>query len=1033
MKKLYLYLGLLGAGLMLGSFSALISRNTGGTFATGTCYTPNYYCPDGYQDNGSGSGTNACIKYTDVIQVTKAECAANGGVLVNGVCWDYVTTSKLREACNTGYTWDSTSGKCCQDDPSDSDCGVYTDSSTRSECLDCTDPNCSWSFTSNKCYCSTVTTCDDYSSTSLKSSCNNCENNFGVWDFDNSTCTLLEFSSCSDYYDVGADELGRQCELSGNGKYWDFTKHEPITGSCEFSTDCAAGEYCYLGVCTTQTSCSQYNTDSLYYDQCNKCESWDLKWNFKTNSCLSVECDFSTDCAAGYFCNSSKVCQKRTTCSQYGTDSLYYNRCSECESLENHLWDFFSEACYDNTKGCTNTTDCAAGYFCNGAEVCQKQTSCNEYVLNSLYYNQCKTCVSNWSFETNKCNCTNNSQCGDGYACSNGSCVVDDCSSDSECGKCKEKYGIWDSGACTLPTSCNDYRTGGYNALASQCSEALRNGNGWDFTNHKIVVCESGYTLEASTGKCVRDSSTGTSKSGYYFINSSGQCSEYPSLPGYCIQPGTLYYSNAEYYACDWSLSCEQAAAAYYGNSGGAAFYTAQGSLNGRTYYTDSNCTNALATTGGGVSSEASKWCNTKPSFDGNVIALKVGESVTLTDANGVLGEYSVSSSSGALSVSVNGNTLSITANKETSGADIILSKGSRTPYQAYCSSTSQAYAIASALPYVTAGLSVYTTNETVEDTYGGFKIIKKSDVGTVLEGVKFKIGTNVNGEEGSGWKYYSTDSNGQIEISNIKTGTKYYYQEVETLDGYILDNQVHNLTIKANTVLEVEVINYSDTKAMFKLIKTNEGGVPLPGVKFKIGTDLKGTEGTDWSYMLTNESGYITIGNIDLNTKYYYQEVETLDGYVVDDQIREIIIDGTNGIYVVTVVNYSGTSATIIKKDAKTGAIIRNVEFEIYSSDNTLLYTKKTDKDGKLVIQGIENGKYYAKEKEAPDGYLLNKDKHYFEISDSNKNVVITIKNVPDNPDTGSIFIYTTMIIGAICLGVSIYQYRKLKNVEFM
>ena len=43
--------------------------------------------------------------------------------------------------------------------------------------------------------------------------------------------------------------------------------------------------------------------------------------------------------------------------------------------------------------------------------------------------------------------------------------------------------------------------------------------------------------------------------------------------------------------------------------------------------HTDSNCTNALATTGGGVTSEASRWCNTKPSFDGNVIALKVGES----------------------------------------------------------------------------------------------------------------------------------------------------------------------------------------------------------------------------------------------------------------------------------------------------------------------------------------------------------------------------------------------------------------------
>ncbi len=703
---------------------------------------------------------------------------------------------------------------------------------------------------------------------------------------------------------------------------------------------------------------------------------------------------------------------------------------------------------------CYQTVDkVVRGYSCpNGGELSSDELQCCTEVLQCAYYNR-HSCENAYSNSTQSCTCIEDSDgCWKKDSCTSiAPTSCNDYTSSTmrnNCSNCDESGGSWNfnNDSCSCPNgyilgndgiceangnmTCGDYTS--ESGWRDDCRNCQNSGGSWGFTSHSCS-CPSGYTLNSSTGKCVSDSSTGPSKSGYYFINSSGQCSEYPDLPGYCIQPGTLYYSNAEYYACDWSLSCEQAAAAYYGNSGGAAFYTAQGSLNGRTYYTDSNCTNALATTGGGVTSEASRWCNTKPSFDGNVIALKVGESVTLTDVNGVLGEYSVSSSSGALSVSVNGNTLSITANKETSGTDIILSKGSRTPYQAYCSSTSQAYAIASALPYVTAGLSVYTTNETVEDTYGGFKIIKKSDDGTVLEGVKFKIGTNISGEEGSGWRYYSTDSNGEIEVSNIKTGTKYYYQEVETLDGYILDNQVHNLTIKANTVLEVEVINYSDIKAVFKLIKTNEGGIPLPGVKFKIGTDLNGTEGSDWSYMVTNESGYITVGNIDVNTKYYYQEVETLEGYIIDNEIREIIIDGTNGIYVATAINYSGTSATIIKKDAKTGAILRNVEFEIYSSDNTLLYTKKTDKDGKIVIQGIKNGKYYAKEKEAPDGYLLNKDKHSFEISDSNKNVVITIKNVPDNPDTGSIFIYTTMIVGAICLGVSIYQYRKLKNVEFM
>ena len=797
------------------------------------------------------------------------------------------------------------------------------------------------------------------------------------------------------------------------------------------------GKYCTTDVIDAYSSSACKGKGGTWIDD---------KWCYKTVDKV----------VRGYSCpNGGELSSDELQCCTEVLQCAYYNRYS-CENAYSNSTQ--SCTCIEDSDGCWKKDSCTSIV----------PTSCNDYTSSTMR-NNCSNCQKSggsWNFNNDSCSCpsgyvlsgnscikdpnycSSDSECGQFEECNNNRCVVNsiyaDCfdtsvSYKSECKACIDAGNYWgednvckDSGGHEVDkySKCDDYSSAGQSATKKRCNSCTSDVGTWSFTNH-TCTCKDGYTM--TDGICVKNSSTGPSKSGYYFINSSGQCSEYPDLPGYCIQPGTLYYSNAEYYACDWSLSCEQAAAAYYGNSGGAAFYTAQGSLNGRTYYTDSNCTNALATTGGGVTSEASRWCNTKPSFDGNVIALKVGESVTLTDVNGVLGEYSVSSSSGALSVSVNGNTLSITANKETSGTDIILSKGSRTPYQAYCSSTSQAYAIASALPYVTAGLSVYTTNETVEDTYGGFKIIKKSDDGTVLEGVKFKIGTNISGEEGSGWRYYSTDSNGEIEVSNIKTGTKYYYQEVETLDGYILDNQVHNLTIKANTVLEVEVINYSDIKAVFKLIKTNEGGIPLPGVKFKIGTDLNGTEGSDWSYMVTNESGYITVGNIDVNTKYYYQEVETLEGYIIDNEIREIIIDGTNGIYVATVINYGSTSATIIKKDAKTGTLLRNVEFEIYSSDNTLLYTKKTDKDGKIVIQGIKNGKYYAKEKEAPDGYLLNKDKHYFEISDSNKNVVITIKNVPDNPDTGSIFIYTTMIVGAICLGVSIYQYRKLKNVEFM
>ena len=320
---------------------------------------------------------------------------------------------------------------------------------------------------------------------------------------------------------------------------------------------------------------------------------------------------------------------------------------------------------------------------------------------------------------------------------------------------------------------------------------------------------------------------------------------------------------------------------------------------------------------------------------------------------------------------------------------------------------------------------------QTIPDTYGGFKIVKKDGDNVALPGVKFKVGTNLNGTEGTDWSYMTTDVNGEIKVENIKSGTKMYYQEVSTKDGYVLDGNIYNLSIKANEIITVTVLNYKNDKVMFKLLKTNEGGGPLPGVKFKVGTNLNGTEGTDWSYMITDANGVITVGNIPKGTTYYYQEISTLDGYIVDNTIKKVILDVDNGIYVKREVNYLDRVATIVKRDAETGQVLRNVVFEIYdATTDKLLYTKTTDALGKIVLKGVSNGKYYAKEKSAPDGYLLNTDKHSFEISDTNKSVEIVITNKKDNPNTGSTLIYVTMVLGLICLCVLVVQHRRLKNV---
>ena len=1011
-KKAYLYLGLLGVGLMLGSFGALISRNTGSTLAlpddtsdcddasasdkgmcfncigsSGTWDSGSCSCPPGMELNsvgkcakkssGGSTGGNktSCSEYDSATATECSNCQESSGTWSfsshscrcpgdytlgnDGICQRNIDSS-CRSNLDCSGTKVCKNNSCVESGLDFSDCDDVS-LADRYECYSCIKQNKKWSESERKCQSSVYTSCNDYSSSTTKERCNSCSAN-GTWSFEHNACKScnseykLEGGTCVkvDVGECASASDKNECNSCLNaGGTWNNTTNS-CKMSCNTSFNCEAGEYCDGGECKAMTSCSNYGAGSLYNTRCTSCSA-NGTWSFNSNSCKS--------CNEGYLLKDGTCINKN----DIDTSSCYGNRsCISCLQ-EGKKWR--GNRCVTVTS-CITSSECGAGKFCNDDKECQTMKSCNDYGVGLSYYGECNICEKEngtWNFDTNSC------------------------------------------------------------------------------------VCKEGYE-DSGEGLCVKKSSSGSShKSGFYFIDANGNCKEYPKLPGYCVEAGTKFNRDKlSDYTTDYSvtLSCMEIAAGYFGQKGsGEDYYSAQAKLNGRQYYTDASCTTKVegsatgsGSTGGSsstdasVSAQASAWCNTKPSFDGETVYLKVGESKTLTDTTGSLSDFTISGGSSSIRLSSSDNSITVTALAKSGCEAFTMSKGNSNSYQVYGYVNSQKYAEIYNLPLVTASFTVCTTDETVPDTYGGFKIVKKDGDNVALSGVKFKVGTNLHGTEGTDWSYMTTDVNGEIKVGNIKSGTKMYYQEVSTKDGYVLDGNIYNLSIKANEIIIVTVLNYKNDKVMFKLLKTNEGGEPLPGVKFKVGTNLNGTEGTDWSYMITDASGVITVGNIPKGTTYYYQEISTLDGYIVDNTIKKVILDVDNGIYVKGEVNYLDRVATIVKKDAETGQVLRNVVFEIYDAKtDKLLYTKTTDALGKIVLKGISNGKYYAKEKSAPDGYLLNTDKHSFEISDTNKSVEIVITNKKDNPNTGSTLIYVTMVLGLICLCVSVVQYRKLKNIEFM
>ena len=136
------------------------------------------------------------------------------------------------------------------------------------------------------------------------------------------------------------------------------------------------------------------------------------------------------------------------------------------------------------------------------------------------------------------------------------------------------------------------------------------------------------------------------------------------------------------------------------------------------------------------------------------------------------------------------------------------------------------------------------------------------------------------------------------------------------------------------------------------------------------------------------------TVGNHVLNSKPYCFEIKYKDQYT--DTIK-LIINQKNYL--------AKGDFELSKVDLSTGEPVEGALIEIYTEDDILIYSGRTDKSGKLYVKGLESGKKYKfVEKEAPEGYILNDEIHEFEVLNNGDIVKDTLSNekiVIDVPNT--------------------------------
>ncbi len=319
-------------------------------------------------------------------------------------------------------------------------------------------------------------------------------------------------------------------------------------------------------------------------------------------------------------------------------------------------------------------------------------------------------------------------------------------------------------------------------------------------------------------------------------------------------------------------------------------------------------------------------------------------------------------------------------------------------------------------------------------------KVIKvDSETGNTIElaDTTFKIlnlDTNQYVSQFVGGKVYdtfTTDETGTVTTYLKLEAGNYKLVEITSPFGYLLDSDGVDFTIGNDTYYYYTtygafvIVNFQNTaiKGQIEIVKNGEIFVvedgtfnydeisALEGIIYNIyaDEDIKSSDGNYLYYnagdlvgtIITDSNGYAISGKLPLG-KYKVVEVETKEDYVLDETeyfVELTEIDNKTAIvYSLLEVENKLKKATveITKIDLINGDVIPNTILEIYTENDELIFTGKTDSDGKIIINELKLGKYYILEKEASTGYVLTSEKVYFELKENDEIVKVEMQNKP-------------------------------------
>ena len=177
----------------------------------------------------------------------------------------------------------------------------------------------------------------------------------------------------------------------------------------------------------------------------------------------------------------------------------------------------------------------------------------------------------------------------------------------------------------------------------------------------------------------------------------------------------------------------------------------------------------------------------------------------------------------------------------------------------------------------------------------------------------------------GGGSGEYVTDENGQIVISGLVPGSTIVAREIRTVKGYVLNGNPQTIivggsqsgtrSLRAANVVPLSsgsggsdgsgtsgtsggTLTFYDSPLSTLVVHKYIDGTdnkPLKGVDFRITDGAGKALGNSGGIFTTDDTGTVTVENIEPGTTVTVQEVKTADGFLLDGTPKTVKIENSD------------------------------------------------------------------------------------------------------------------------------------------